>query len=286
LKTPPDGILNTVRDQAIFGGHAATVRLVANGPAKHSAADRSGGGAQRLRPFSAARLSEPRFQLQVALAALFAFFVGAFAHVVEDYLDREELTRWDVEFSRWLHVHANGTLTSFFKVVTYAGNVAFLALFTVAIAAYFVRRARVDEAVFVLVSALGIETLNAVLKLLFHRQRPEFAYVHLDTYSFPSGHATGATAIYGVVIYLLVRDRLTSSRIMAAVGFAALIVLVGFSRLYLEAHYLSDVLAGCSLGAAWACATLFVYESRGRFDSAALMPTALRNVLARVGNAP
>ena len=168
-------------------------------------------GAQELRRLEGLRLRsrEPRFQLQVALAALFAFFVGAFAHVVEDYLGREELTRWDVEFSRWLHVHANGTLTSFFKVVTYAGNVAFLALFTVAIAAYFVRRARINEAAFVLVSALGIELLNAVLKLGFHRQRPEFAYVHLDTYSFPSGHATGATAIYGVVIYLLVRDRLT-----------------------------------------------------------------------------
>ena len=236
--------------------------------------------------FEALRLRsrEPQFQLQVALAALFAFFVGAFAHVVEDFLDREELTRWDVEFSRWLHVHANDTLTSFFKVVTYAGNVAFLAVFTVALAAYFVRRAKVNEAVFVLVSALGIELVNAALKLLFHRQRPEFAYVHLDTYSFPSGHATGATAIYGVAIYLLVRDRLTSTRIMAAVGFIALIVLVAFSRLYLEAHYLSDVLAGCSLGAAWACATLFVYESRGRFDAAALLPPPVRNALARVAD--
>jgi undecaprenyl-diphosphatase len=260
---------------------------VARGSTNRFAADGQASRAQRGRRLEglALRGREPRFRLQVALAALFAFFVGAFAHVVEDYLDREELTRWDVEFSRWLHVHANDTLTSFFKIVTYAGNVAFLALFTVAVAAYFVRRAKLNEAVFVLVSALGIEIVNAVLKLLFHRQRPEFAYVHLDTYSFPSGHATGATAIYGVVIYLLVRDRVTSTRIMAAVGFAALIVLVAFSRLYLEAHYLSDVLAGCSLGAAWACATLFVYESsRGRFETSRLLPA--RTVLARWSREP
>jgi membrane-associated phospholipid phosphatase len=250
------------------------------------AADGQASGAQRGRRLEGLTLRgrEPRFQLQVVLAVLFAFFVGAFAHVVEDYLDREELTRWDVEFSRWLHVHANDTLTSFFKIVTNAGNVTFLAVFTVAIAAYFVRRAKINEAVFVLVSALGIELVNAVLKLLFHRQRPEFAYVHLDTYSFPSGHATGATAIYGVVTYLLVRDRLNSTRILAAVGFVALIVFVAFSRLYLEAHYLSDVLAGCSLGAAWACATLFVYESRGRFEAVALLPAPMRNVLARLAN--
>jgi membrane-associated phospholipid phosphatase len=279
FRQPARAFLNLVRSGS------GTIRLPCGVPTRSTnrfAADGQASGAQRGRRLEGLTLRgrEPRLQLQVALAALFAFFVGAFAHVVEDYLDREELTRWDVEFSRWLHVHANDTLTSFFKIVTYAGNVAFLALFTVAVAAYFVRRAKINEAVFVLVSALGIEIVNAVLKLLFHRQRPEFAYVHLDTYSFPSGHATGATAIYGVVIYLLVRDRATSTRIMAAVGFAALIVLVAFSRLYLEAHYLSDVLAGCSLGAAWACATLFVYESsRGRFEASRLLRA--RAMLAR-----
>ncbi len=224
---------------------------------------------------------DPRFHLQVVLATLFAFFVGAFAHVVEDYLDREELTRWDVEFSRWLHAHATSPLTSFFNVVTYAGNVAFLALFTAVVAAWLVRRARVNEAVFVLLSALGIEVVNAILKLMFHRPRPELAYVHLDTYSFPSGHATGATAIYGVVVYLLVRDRARAARVGAAIGFVALILLVGFSRLYLEAHYLSDVLAGCSLGAAWACAALFVYETWGRLETSRLLPAPARNTLAR-----
>ncbi len=254
------------------------------------AADRRGSELQRRQPFDGlalgGRAREPRFQLQVTLALLFAFFLGAFAHVVEDYLGREELTRWDVEFSRWLHIHANGTLTTFFKVVTYAGNVAFLALFTVVVGAWFARRARVNEAVFVLVSALGIEVVNGALKLLFHRPRPEFAYVHLDTYSFPSGHATGATAIYGVVIYLLVRDSRRTTRILTALGFAALIVLVAFSRLYLEAHYLSDVLAGCSLGAAWACAALFVYETRARFDAVELVPEPARRLLARFASDP
>ena len=145
---------------------------------------------------------------------------------------------------------------------------------------------RLNEAVFVAVASLGIEIVNAVLKLLFHRPRPELAYVHLDTYSFPSGHAAGATAIYGVVVYLLVRDRRTSARVAAALGFIALILLVGFSRLYLEAHYLSDVLAGCSLGAAWACAALFVYETRGRFEGMNLLPEHARNHLARLARAP
>jgi undecaprenyl-diphosphatase len=258
------------------------------GEPKLSATERPAAGASRTSRLDAltVRSREPRFRLQVALAALFAFFVAAFAHVVEDYLNREELTRWDVEFSHWLHVHANSTLTSFFNVVTYAGNVAFLALFTGVVVGWLVRRGRLNEAVFVAVSALGIEVVNAVLKLVFHRQRPELAYVHLDTYSFPSGHATGATAIYGIVVYLLVRDRRTTARVAAAVGFVALILLVGFSRLYLQAHYLSDVLAGCSLGAAWACAALFVYETRGRFEAIHLLPVQGRNALARLARPP
>jgi membrane-associated phospholipid phosphatase len=241
------------------------------------------GGPRRARAFEGLvlRSREPQFRLQLTLALLFAFFVGAFGHVVEVYLDPEELTRWDVELSRWLHLHANDTLTAFFKGVTWAGNVTLLAFFTVAIAAYFVRRARVNEAIFVLLSAAGIELLNAVLKLVFHRPRPEFAYVHLDTYSFPSGHATGATAIYGVVVYFLARDRANRVRVGAAAAFVALVVLVSFSRLYLEAHYLSDVLAGCSLGAAWACATLFVYESGNRFDATRLAPRTVRSMLAK-----
>src|SRR6478672_11662735 len=73
------------------------------------------------------RRHDPHFQLEVTLATLFALATGAFLHVVEDYLDNDPIVRWDVEFSRWLHVHHNGTLFSFFETVTWAGNVAFLA---------------------------------------------------------------------------------------------------------------------------------------------------------------
>jgi membrane-associated phospholipid phosphatase len=228
------------------------------------------------------RLRDPQFRLQATLATIFALSVGAFAHVVEDYLDREALVRWDVEFSRWLHAHASSTATSFFKIFTLSGNVAFLALLTVALALLLLRRARVQESAFLLVSALGIEVLNAVLKLLFHRPRPELAYVHLDTYSFPSGHATGSTAIYGIVFYFLARNGSTLRRALAAVSFVVLILAIGFSRLYLEVHYLSDVLAGCSLGAAWAAGTLFVYEVGGRdMDVLRHVPAPIRNAVLR-----
>ena len=141
------------------------------------------------------RRHDPRLQLQIALATAFALALYLFLHVVEDYLENEAIVRWDVEFSRWLHVHSNGPLVSFFKLATWAGNIATLALVVFAVALWLVRRHRFDEAVLVAVSAAGIQLLNAGLKLLFHRPRPELAYVHLDTYSFPSGHAAVSAAI-------------------------------------------------------------------------------------------
>lgn len=229
--------------------------------------------ARRLRGSRRARLQrvalsawthkrDPHVQLQVALALLFAGALAAFAHITEDYLTGDPLVRWDLEFSGWLNGHSSSTLVALFKVVTLAGNVVFLALFTVAVALYLLRRRLFNEAALFCVAALGIEILNPVLKLLFHRPRPKLAYVHIDTYSFPSGHAAGASAIYAVALYLLARRAAPRWRVLCAIAYVALVVVIGFSRLFLEVHYLSDVLGGVSLGTAWALACLFAYEAR------------------------
>jgi len=155
-------------------------------------------------------------------------------------------------------------------------------LVTAAVAAYFVRRGRVNEAALLCAGALGIELLNPILKLVFHRPRPELAFVHLETYSFPSGHATGSAAVYGLVLYLIARNLRHRWQIVGATAYVVLVAVIGFSRLYLEVHYLSDVLAGVCLGAAWASLCLFVYERRHDAVSRALPArvTALTNRLA------
>jgi len=211
---------------------------------------------------------DPEYRTRALLLLVLAGALAAFAHVAEDYLTGDPLVLWDVEFSAWLHAHTSTTLLSFFELVTWAGNVAFLAALTLATAAYLVRRRALRGAALVCAVALGIEILNALLKLAFHRPRPEVAYVHLDTYSFPSGHAAGSAAIYGAMAFLLAAR--TSRRLAAAlwIGYVLLVAGVGFSRLYLEVHYLSDVLAGTSLGIAWASACLFVYERRRSRDAA------------------
>lgn len=232
------------------------------------------------------RPRNPHFQLQAALALAFFVAAVAFGHITEDYLDRDAIVRWDVEFSRWLHHQSASSLVSFFNIATWAGNAAFLAIVTVLVAVVLLRRRAVNEAVLVCAVALGIEVINAGLKLAFHRPRPKLAYTPLDTYSFPSGHAAGSAAIYAVLLYLVARHRSIGIRLACTGLFVGLVALIGFSRLYLQVHYLSDVLAGISLGAAWVAACLFVYELRGGRDVTRLLPPRVQVLLERAARKP
>lgn len=103
------------------------------------------------------------------------------------------------------------------------------------------------------------QLLNVGLKHLFQRPRPVVPepLVHLVTYSFPSGHAVASTLLYGTVC-ALVLQRVSSRawRGVAAVLAVVMILLVTSSRVYLGAHYLSDVIAGVAVGAACLAALL------------------------------
>ena len=125
------------------------------------------------------------------------------------------------------------------------------------------RQHRLFDAMFLCAAAIGIEVVNTILKFVLDRPRPQLPHMHLDTHAFPSGHAAGATAVYALATYLLVRRASNRTRLFGAVGVVLLVTLVGFSRMYLEVRYLSDVLAGTTLGIAWAAGALFLLETMG-----------------------
>jgi undecaprenyl-diphosphatase len=149
-------------------------------------------------------------------------------------------------------------------VITLAGNTVVLVVLVTAIGIVLLRRTRPNEATVIALALVGSALLNGALKLLFHRPRPELAFVHLDTYSFPSGHAAVSTATFSTIAFLLGRRyRSLRARLLIPLGTLVAILLVGFSRLYLGAHYLSDVLAGISVGFGWAMLCLIAYTLWG-----------------------
>jgi membrane-associated phospholipid phosphatase len=185
--------------------------------------------------------------------------------------------RWDVHFARWLHEHASHPLVRAFDVVTLAGNAAVLGVIVLAVAIVLLRRGLSNEAVVIALALGGAGVVNALLKLVFHRPRPELSFVHLGTYSFPSGHAAASAATFTTMAYLLARRcRSKPAGMLVAAAAVGGIALVGFSRLYLGAHYLSDVLAGISFGVAWATLCLLAYTLWGDRDVLALLRRGLR----------
>jgi undecaprenyl-diphosphatase len=115
------------------------------------------------------------------------------------------------------------------------------------------RRRWADLALWIVALAGGL-FINMSIKDFFDGRRPVWADpLHLgQQWQFPSGHVLGATIGYGLVILLLWhkfdRPRL---RITFVLGLLALLLLIGFSRLYVRDHYLGDVLAGYAVGLSW-----------------------------------
>jgi membrane-associated phospholipid phosphatase len=204
-----------------------------------------------------------RLALALAAAALAAI---AFARIAEDYLTNDPLARWDVSFARWLAGERTTAGIDAFRVITFFGSPAVAAAIGALVCILLYRRGRLVEAALLPLVIAGAELLNLVLKLSFHRARPEVAFVELDTYSFPSGHAMISTAVYGALAYLAwSRLRTGRRRLTLVAGTVVLVALIDFSRIYLGVHYLSDVLAGTAGGAFWlavSIALLTIYGDR------------------------
>ena len=120
----------------------------------------------------------------------------------------------------------------------------------VAVAAWVKGQHRIAYAMIASVVALGG---NSILKHVVHRTRPDTMYVanmKIHSYSFPSGHAFGAVVIYGLLAYLAYTHLPAPYNLILSTGLVCLIILIGISRVFLGAHFPSDVLAGWALGAA------------------------------------
>jgi len=186
-----------------------------------------------------------------------AAFLGAgalFFAIAWNVSARSSLAALDVQVAMWLHAHAIPALTAIMLAVTQLHSTVAMTVLSVVFA---VALARLRERYWILTLACsvgGAMLLNLLLKQAYERARPHFddPLVTLGTYSFPSGHTTAAVAFYGVLAAFLV-SRFYDRRLRAAIatGAIAMIALVAFSRLYLGAHYLSDVLAALCSSTAW-----------------------------------
>jgi undecaprenyl-diphosphatase len=197
----------------------------------------------------------PLLGVELIIGMLVAILAGAlFGWLGEEVLEGGTQAL-DHELRALVNRRATPALTEIMRLASTWGAPARLSVVGAAVAAAFLQRRRVRPALLVAIALLGAGLINVGLKLLYGRVRPAsfFADYPVPTsFSFPSGHALFATTFFGGLAALL-WPRLRSPTARSLVGLAAfgLILLIGFSRIYLGVHYPSDVLGGFAAGAVW-----------------------------------
>ena len=192
--------------------------------------------------------------LAIAGWAALVVFGWIFLALAWDVHTHQDIVVTDAEVANWLHAHGSPRLTRIMMWVTTLNSTVAISAWSVIFALVLAKLREWYWIASVFLAVAGGLALNLLLKLVFERARPHFddPWVTLSTYSFPSGHTAGATLFYGVLAAFLVsRLRDWHARIACVVIAALVVAFVAFSRIYLGAHYLSDVAAAACSSTVW-----------------------------------
>jgi undecaprenyl-diphosphatase len=188
------------------------------------------------------------------LLAVLAGALLVYAAIATDVVHSGRLSQLDVDVATWVAESMPGWAEWLARPFTWLGGFVGITAVVIAAAVWLLsRRARIEAALLVVV-ALGIQLLVFTGKDGYGRPRPDVgsAIALPSSSSFPSGHAAGGIAVFGLLGILAATVAGTrSARIVAVAAGLALGVLIGASRVVLNVHYVSDVLAGWCLGLAW-----------------------------------
>ncbi|RYH32687.1 MAG: phosphatase PAP2 family protein [Alcaligenaceae bacterium] len=148
-------------------------------------------------------------------------------------------------------------------VFTQIGDRAFLMGVGASVLAILLWYGRWSLALAWVAASAGGGALNKILKAMFERVRPEHAhgFLQAEGFSFPSGHATGAVAVYGMLAFVLARTVTAHRHPILFSAACGLIAAVGLSRVLLHVHYISDVLAGWAVTSAWIAACILIFDA-------------------------
>ena len=214
-----------------------------------------------------------RYGLRVTLFAV-AFLLVAipFGLLLNQVQSNGPLIRLDTSAARHLHDWARRSdgLVRQLKILTFFGTPVWFFVIVTPAVLWVWRRGHTRLAVFLVVTTLGGGLLDTVVKEVVGRPRPSLVEPVATAHgkSFPSGHAMSSTIAYGALLLVFLPVIGRRYRPVVVGGAVLLVAAIGFSRLALGVHYISDVLGGYVLGLAWLAASVAAFSTwrveRGR----------------------
>src|SRR5438094_2869073 len=160
----------------------------------------------------------------------------------------------DHQVAGWFHAHLTHTFVSVLRAFTEFGSSEWIGVVLFFAVLFFVWKKWWPSLVTLIVAVPGGMLLNELLKVVVHRHRPfvDGPFVDWSGYSFASGHTIGATLLYGqLALFILPVLKARHWRLLCISSAISLVLLVGFSRIALGAHFLTDVLAAIFFGVTW-----------------------------------
>jgi undecaprenyl-diphosphatase len=194
----------------------------------------------------------------------------------------------DKQTAAWFHAHLTHTFVTVLRAFSEFGASESIGVVLFCLVLFFVFKRWWPSLVTLIVVVPCGMLLNEWVKILVHRHRPfvDGPFVDWSGYSFASGHTIGATLLYGqLALFIVPAIKGRRWRVLTIAAATLFVLLVGFSRIALGAHYLTDVLAAIFFGIVWLTLCLLVGKPmrRGRYpvsdtvipeSDAALLPVA------------
>lgn len=197
--------------------------------------------------------------------------MGPFVFIILLALINSDLVDYmDKTFSSLIISRRLGILDKVFKLISKTSDgltVAIIILF-LSLYLYFLKDYKKLGLWLISMSIINMFVLAGLLKYFFDRPRPDMSVwlVQVSSPSFPSGHSVNASVTYGALAYLFYKWARINKKPgwtykLALIFFIVLVILVMFSRIYLGVHYLTDVIAGGSIGLSSLLASIYIWES-------------------------
>lgn len=214
-----------------------------------------------------------RYGLRLTLFALAIILVFVpFGFLLEQVVDEGRLTLYDRALVEELHdvVRDHPWTVTPLEIVSFLGKPIWFYILVGGVCVYLWTRRRVRLIIYLVVTGLVGGAIDTAVKVLVSRPRPELEDPVATAFgkSFPSGHTFTATVVYGALLLVFLPVFGRRAKILVTGAYVVLVSAIAFSRLALGVHFLSDVLGGAVLGAAWLIASTAAFDiwrvERGR----------------------